>query len=279
MQKTVLCILSGFRAGCEARLLFSLLDSWGLLGGAAHLGPGGYPESIPRWFGCDPLGGRIDARGGQAPRARTAPAVVSSDPRREGGSKEDTRTSGRVCVVDTACWRCAPGKQSPNARPREETPYARMHSRSRSRPARRLALPGTFPNASREIPPRKHEEFAICRPRNEKPDEHGDVLWFVRPASRRPFVSEPITLTKKDVGFWLGMALWIAPLALVLIVWAACGVPGERRTDIVAHLAVAEAPAVERASSNGIGPAAEQHTNLRVFFGAPAKLGVHLGQP
>ena len=86
-------------------------------------------------------------------------------------------------------------------------------------------------------------------------------------------------LTKKGVGFWAGMALWIAPPLLVLIVWATWGLPGERRTDIVAHRAAAEAPTVERASSNGIGPAGERHTNLSVFFGAPAKLGVHSSQP
>jgi hypothetical protein len=93
----------------------------------------------------------------------------------------------------------------------------------------------------------------------------------------RMFVQHNEMLTKKDVGFWIGMALWIAPPLLVLIVWATWGL-GERGTDIVAHHA-AEAPAVERASSNGVGPVAERHTHLNVLFGAPAKLGVHSSQP
>ena len=38
---------------------------------------------------------------------------------------------------------------------------------------------------------------------------------------KHPFVSEPIALAKKDLGFWIGMAAWIAPpLLLVIIVWA-----------------------------------------------------------
>jgi hypothetical protein len=32
------------------------------------------------------------------------------------------------------------------------------------------------------------------------------------------FVSEPITLTKKDLGFWIGMALWIGPPLFPLLV-------------------------------------------------------------
>jgi hypothetical protein len=122
----------------------------------------------------------------------------------------------------------------------------------------------------------------ISRARSEKPDEHGDVLWVVKPTSRRRFVSEPITLTKKDLGFWIGMALWIGPPLfplLVLIVWAIQDVPWQGRTATIADHAAAEAPAVERASSNGIGPAGERHTNLSVLFGAPAKLGVHSSQP
>jgi hypothetical protein len=107
----------------------------------------------------------------------------------------------------------------------------------------------------------------------------------VRPTSGRPYyvtehyVTEPITLTKKDLDFWIGMALWIAPSLLVLIVWAIWGVPWERRTAIVAHHAAAEAPAVERASSNGIGASGERHTKLSVLFGSTGKFGVHSSQP
>ena len=37
---------------------------------------------------------------------------------------------------------------------------------------------------------------------------------------RYPFVAEPVALTKKDLGFWIGIGAWIAPPLLVLIVWA-----------------------------------------------------------
>jgi|SoimicMinimDraft_8_1059736.scaffolds.fasta_scaffold1030017_1 hypothetical protein len=42
---------------------------------------------------------------------------------------------------------------------------------------------------------------------------------IVPPNMRRPFVAEPVVLTKKDLGFWIGMAVWITPPLLVLIVW------------------------------------------------------------
>jgi hypothetical protein len=42
----------------------------------------------------------------------------------------------------------------------------------------------------------------------------------MKATSRHPFVAEPVALTKKDLGFWIGMAVWIAPPLLVLmIVW------------------------------------------------------------
>jgi hypothetical protein len=135
------------------------------------------------------------------------------------------------------------------------------------------------PSGAREAPLRG---FPISRPRSEKPDEHRDVLSVVEPTSRSRFVSEPITLTKKDLGFWIGMALWIGPPLfplLVSIVWAIRDVPWQGRTATIADHAAAEAPAVERASSNGIGPVGERHRNLSVLFGAPAKLGVHSSQP
>jgi hypothetical protein len=34
-----------------------------------------------------------------------------------------------------------------------------------------------------------------------------------------PFVAEPVVLTKKDLGFWIGMAVWLTAPLLVLIVW------------------------------------------------------------
>ena len=42
---------------------------------------------------------------------------------------------------------------------------------------------------------------------------------IVPPNMRRQFVAEPVVLTKKDQGFWIGMAVWITPALLVLIVW------------------------------------------------------------
>jgi hypothetical protein len=65
----------------------------------------------------------------------------------------------------------------------------------------------------------------------------------------------------------------------VPISWAIRDVPWQGRTGTIADHATAEASAVERASSNGIGPAGERHTNLSALFGAPAKLGVHSSQP
>jgi hypothetical protein len=99
----------------------------------------------------------------------------------------------------------------------------------------------------------------------------------VKPTSRHPFVTEPITLTKKDLGFWIGMALWIAPALVVLIVWAIWGMPWKRRTAIVAHPAAAESPAVEQASP--IGPAGERNRKLSVLFGSTAQFGVHSSKP
>jgi hypothetical protein len=121
------------------------------------------------------------------------------------------------------------------------------------------------PSGAREAPLRG---FPISRPRSEKPDEHRDVLWVVEPTSRSRFVSEPITLTKKDLGFWIGMALWIGPPLfplLVLIVWAIRDVPWQGRTATAAHHATFEAPAkFSDASSNGTAPADEQHSKRRV---------------
>jgi hypothetical protein len=105
-----------------------------------------------------------------------------------------------------------------------------------------------------------------------------DVLYVVKATNRRLFVEEPIALTKKDLGFWIGMAVWIAPPLLVVTAWAIWGVPWQRRTATIAHHAAAEAPAVERASSNGIGPAGERHTKLTAPFGAMAQFGVHSSQ-
>jgi hypothetical protein len=46
------------------------------------------------------------------------------------------------------------------------------------------------------------------------------LLCVVRATSGRPLVAEPTALRKKDLGFWLGTAVWIAPPLLALIVWA-----------------------------------------------------------
>jgi hypothetical protein len=104
----------------------------------------------------------------------------------------------------------------------------------------------------------------------------------VRPTSRRPFVSEPVTLTKKDLGFWIGMALWIGPPLfplLMLIVWAIRDVPWQGPTATIAHHAPAEAAAkFSDASSNGIAPADERHTKRSVLFDATAKSGIHSSQ-
>ena len=115
--------------------------------------------------------------------------------------------------------------------------------------------------------------LTISRPRSEKPDEHGDVLLgdvllVVKSTSRTPFVSEPVTLTKKDLGFWIGMALWIGPPLfplLVLIVCAIPDVPSQGPTATIARHATAEAPAkLSERSSNGIGPADERHSKRSV---------------
>ena len=39
------------------------------------------------------------------------------------------------------------------------------------------------------------------------------------PNMHRPFVAEPVALTRKNLGFWIGIAVWIATPLLVLIVW------------------------------------------------------------
>ena len=115
--------------------------------------------------------------------------------------------------------------------------------------------------------------LTISRPRSEKPDEHGDVLLgdvllVVKSTSRTPFVSVPVTLTKKDLGFWIGMALWIGPPLfplLVLIVCAIPDVPSQGPTATIAHHATAEAPAkLSERSSNGIGSAHERHSKRNV---------------
>jgi hypothetical protein len=122
------------------------------------------------------------------------------------------------------------------------------------------------PSVGAGVAPRRR--LPISRPCSEKPDEHGDVLCVVRPTSRHPFVSEPVTLTKKDLGFWIGMVLWIGPPLLpllVLIVFAIRDVAWQRPTATVAHHATAEAPAkLSDASSNGIGSAGERHSKRNV---------------
>jgi hypothetical protein len=104
----------------------------------------------------------------------------------------------------------------------------------------------------------------------------------VKPTSGRPFVSEPVTLTKKDLGFWI-VALWIGPPLfplLLLIVSAIRGVPWQGRTATIAHHVKAETPATfSEASSNGSGPADERHTKRNVLFDATEKFGVHSSQP
>jgi hypothetical protein len=110
--------------------------------------------------------------------------------------------------------------------------------------------------------------LTISRPRSEKRDEHGDVRLVVKSTSGPPFVSEPVTLTKKDLGFWIGMALWIgSPLfpLLVLIVCAIRDVPSQGPTATIARHATAEAPAkLSERSSNGIAPADERHSKRSV---------------
>jgi hypothetical protein len=89
-------------------------------------------------------------------------------------------------------------------------------------------------------------------------------------------------LTKKDLGFWIGMALWIGPPLLpllVLIVWAIRDVPWQGRPATIAHPATAEAPAkFSEASSNGIAPADKRHAKRSVLFDATVKFGVHSSQ-
>ena len=96
------------------------------------------------------------------------------------------------------------------------------------------------------------------------------------------FVSEPITLTKKDLGFWIGMVLWIGPPLfplLVLIVWAIRDVPWQGPPATIAHHATTEAPAkFSDASSNGIAPAHKPHTKRSVLFDGTAKFGIHSTQ-
>ena len=75
------------------------------------------------------------------------------------------------------------------------------------------------------------------------------------PTSSHPFVSEPVTLTKKNLGFWIGLALWIDPPLLpllVLIVFSIRDVPWKGPTAIDARGATAEAPAkLSEKLSNG----------------------------
>ena len=90
----------------------------------------------------------------------------------------------------------------------------------------------------------------------------------MKSTSGPPFVSEPVTLTKKDLGFWIGMALWIGPPLfplLVLIVFSIRDVPWKGPTAIDARGATAEAPAkLSERSSNGIGSAHERHSKRNV---------------
>ena len=102
------------------------------------------------------------------------------------------------------------------------------------------------------------------------------------PTSSHPFVSEPVTLTKKNLGFWIGLALWIDPPLLpllVLIVFSIRDVPSEGQTATIAHHAMAEAPTkLSQRSSSRIGPAGERHSKRNVLFGARAKFGIHSNQ-
>ena len=97
-----------------------------------------------------------------------------------------------------------------------------------------------------------------------------------------PFVSEPVKLTKKDLGFWIGMALWIGPPLLpllMLIVFSIRDLHWQGPPATVAHNATAEAPAkLSDASSSGIGSAGERHSKRNVLFGARAKFGIHSNQ-
>ena len=144
-------------------------------------------------------------------------------------------------------------------------------------PARR---DGTFPTAGARAAPRR--SLPISSPRSEKPDDHGDVLCVVRRTSSHSFVSEPVTLTKKNLGFWIGLALWIGPPLvplLVLIVFSIRDVPSQGPTATAAQHATAEPPAkFSDASSNGIPPADERHTKRSVLFDARAKFGIHSNQ-
>ena len=133
-------------------------------------------------------------------------------------------------------------------------------------PTLRAPRRGTPPSAGARVAPRR--SLPISRPRSEKPAEHGDVLCVVRRTSRHPFVSEPVKLTKRDLGFWIGMALWIGPPLLpllVLIVWTIWDVHWQGPTATIAHHATAEAPAkLSERSSNGIGSAHERHSKRNV---------------
>jgi hypothetical protein len=120
----------------------------------------------------------------------------------------------------------------------------------------------TSPSAGARLAPLRRRP--ISRPRSEKPDEHGDVLYVVKPTSRGPFVAEPVTLTKRDLGFWISMALWTGPPLfplLLLIVCAIRDVPWQGQTATMAYHATAEAPAkLSQTLSNGIGSADERHS-------------------
>ena len=88
------------------------------------------------------------------------------------------------------------------------------------------------------------------------------------PTSSHPFVSEPVTLTKKNLGFWIGLALWIDPPLLpllVLIVFSIRDLHWQGPPATVAHHATAEAPAkLSERSANGIGSAHERHSKRNV---------------
>jgi hypothetical protein len=133
-------------------------------------------------------------------------------------------------------------------------------------PTLRAPRRGTPPSAGARVAPRR--SLPISRPRSEKPAEHGDVLCVVRRTSRHPFVSEPVKLTKRDLGFWIGMALWIGPPLLpllMLIVFSIRDLHWQAPPATVAHNATAEAPAkLSDASSSGIGSAGERHSKRNV---------------
>jgi hypothetical protein len=45
----------------------------------------------------------------------------------------------------------------------------------------------------------------------------GTFIFVVKKTGRPPFVAEPIALTPKDLRFWIGFVVWIAPPLLLLV--------------------------------------------------------------